>query len=597
MKKKKKYAFGNYVTNPSQDLAENNIALAKAMKEASSNPWVQGLNIFGGLAQTVGSSMMNSKGASTTTLGGDAASTTGFGGDINSFFSSNKDNASSGVNLIGMLSQMFAMGGTVGDTNSEVEGKEVAKLPDGNTIQFEGPSHEAGGIDINLPEGTEVFSKRIKIDGVSLATRKKGREKRQMTLEELVGADPTDIVIANSLKRTIQVNEKENAMDMDIQKVVNNKLATPGTKKMAFGSPGPTGSGNPILDLILQGMNGMQDNQYGGWGGNTGFGNNGNPTEIEGVTIQAPKRGGINTKLNDVILQNPTISDPGIDSKVPLSATPTATGEGFDFSNILGGLTTGDALGMVGNYISTFGPMQNTRENRAGDTPNVNSFLDYGQDSLNTIDSMKGYINQVRDEALGDIQLGRNSSVMRNRNSARSVNTQRALDFATDAQANEANENTYNQFAQSMLNILGQQAQMEANRDQVVMTGEQNRDLADRQDRDNYYSQMAEDIATKGYGLQETGKDVNAVKTRQVIENLINQLSRYGITMDSNGNLVTKAVPEIDGATRTPESVSAMKTNMKDVVLPELQIMYPDIDFSKLSVPNIKPKKTIKKRK
>ena len=39
-------------------------------------------------------------------------------------------------------------------------------------------------------------------------------------------------------------------------------------------------------------------------------------------------------KLNDVIMNNPTISDPGIDSKVPLSATPTATGDAYDFTSL-----------------------------------------------------------------------------------------------------------------------------------------------------------------------------------------------------------------------------------------------------------------------
>jgi len=89
-----------------------------------------------------------------------------------------------------------------------------------------------------------------------------------------------------------------------------------------------------------------------------------------------------------------------------------------------------------------------------------------------------------------------------------------------------------------MMSIMAQKAQMENQQDQVVMQGEQNRDLADRQDRDNFFTQMAQDIATKGQGLQETGYDINKIKERNVIDNLLKQLSKYGISVDSSGLVV-----------------------------------------------------------
>ena len=60
------------------------------------------------------------------------------------------------TSLLGAGAQ-FAMGGTVGNVPVEVEGKEVAETPQGQVINFKGPSHEQGGIDVNLPAGTEVF--------------------------------------------------------------------------------------------------------------------------------------------------------------------------------------------------------------------------------------------------------------------------------------------------------------------------------------------------------------------------------------------------------------------------------------------------------
>ena len=211
----------------------------------------------------------------------------------------------------------------------------------------------------------------------------------------------------------------------------------------------------------------------------------------------------------------------------------TKTGKGFNPKDILGSLTTGDALGLIGNYISTFGPGKNTEENRAGDTPNINAFKDFGKDGLHALDKTKQYVNQVRDEQLGDLELSRTAAIKRGRNSARGINTQRALDLSVDANTNENKSNIYNQFIQQMMQILGQEAGMENQQDSMVMQGEQARDLADRQDRDNYYTQRGQDIVTKGYGLQKSAKDVNQIKQRDVQQELMDNFFEY---VKANGN-------------------------------------------------------------
>ena len=124
------------------------------------------------------------------------------------------------MTLLGGVAQM-AYGGTTG-SGVEVEGKEAFETPGGAVGTFKGPSHEAGGIDVNLPPGTEVYSKRIKIDGVTLANRKTKREKRSLTLEELLEADKTDNLIKNSLTRTKTVNEKEEALLLETISLESN---------------------------------------------------------------------------------------------------------------------------------------------------------------------------------------------------------------------------------------------------------------------------------------------------------------------------------------------------------------------------------------
>jgi hypothetical protein len=94
-----------------------------------------------------------------------------------------------GSGLIGLGSQLpGAVGGfkkafgkaemkTGGKVPVEIEGQEVVETPQGQLFQVQGPSHEQGGIDMSLPEGTDVYSKRIQIDGKSMADRKLAREK------------------------------------------------------------------------------------------------------------------------------------------------------------------------------------------------------------------------------------------------------------------------------------------------------------------------------------------------------------------------------------------------------------------------------------
>jgi len=61
----------------------------------------------------------------------------------------------------------YAQGGEImqGMPNAEVEGEETAVLPDGTDVEFKGPKHSKGGIPVNLPEGTDIFSDRLKPKG------------------------------------------------------------------------------------------------------------------------------------------------------------------------------------------------------------------------------------------------------------------------------------------------------------------------------------------------------------------------------------------------------------------------------------------------
>ena len=240
--KKKKYAFGGttdplagllairasrkgedpgFIESPDTAIAQNNIMKAKAMQKANSNPWTQGLDILGSLAVQYGTSMMKS---GMSSMGGGASAGTemeGAGAMFNSDYAFNGNS---------QVPQLKAFGGKVKGSQVEVEGEEVGELPNGQLLEFKGPSHEAGGIDAILPGGTDIFSKRISIDGVSMADRKKKREKQANRISKRLNENSADPVLKNTSKRIQEVNEMEDAFDMNVQ-----EMLTPKTKEKFAG--------------------------------------------------------------------------------------------------------------------------------------------------------------------------------------------------------------------------------------------------------------------------------------------------------------------------------------------------------------------------
>ena len=516
----------NQIESPDTALVDNEIRLARAAQKAENNPWTQGLDLFGNLAMQVGSSMM-SQGASK----GQGVSKGGFNwGSL----------LQQGVGAMGTFANSsYATGGKV---PINAEGGEVIETPGGEPQELQGDSHAEGGIDLQVPEGTEIYSKRLKgPDGKSMADRKKARERQLAKLEKLAESNPTDKTIRKTLEKTkkdFQIQEQQ-----DMQKMQMMHQMTQMQQAMEhFATGGTAGKPLPVFDWMKWGKmfgNGFMPGESGGIPNNSQpvfdfnalkqFKENqpiyDNASLDTGVSdIETRKE--ISDRLNTPVKETNTVG---------INKINTIENKNNFLNNLFGegsGLTMGDMIGLGGQLYSTFAPMKNTQANRAGDTPNVNAFKEYGKDALHKMDQSKEYVKQVRDENLKDLELARTGQISRNRNSARGINTQRALDLTADANINDTKSKIFSQFAQAMQQIYGQEATLENDQDAHVMQGEYARDLADRQDRDNYFSQMAQDIATKGTGLQHIGKNVNEVKkrgaTQKQLDKQLKELKKSG---------------------------------------------------------------------
>lgn len=219
--------------------------------------------------------------------------------------------------------------------------------------------------------------------------------------------------------------------------------------------------------------------------------------------------------------------------------------------------TAGDLLTLAGTAYSAFAPMANTLENRAGDTPNVNEYKDFGKESLDTLARAAGFLTQERDNSNRKVASASRGAKKSGRAGARGINQVRAMDLATDINSTNAQADIDTAFANKTLGLLGQKANLQSTIDQVVMGGEQAADLADRQDRDTFYTQLGKDKASKGEGIQQLGKNVNTMLQNPILMNLLDNMGQY-VSMDANGNFVAKKMKtKKNNNTKTTEETSA----------------------------------------
>jgi hypothetical protein len=97
----------------------------------------------------------------------------------------------------------------------ELEGGEGLQLPSGLFGEVKGPDHKDGGIDIPLPPGTVVFSKRLKgEDGKTMMERKKRRNRKLDKAKRALDQDPSDAINRNTYVRLVENLQEEEEMDV-----------------------------------------------------------------------------------------------------------------------------------------------------------------------------------------------------------------------------------------------------------------------------------------------------------------------------------------------------------------------------------------------
>ena len=519
---RKRYMTGtsirNIIEDPSTALAKNDINIAKAQYAGASNPFVIGLDMLGNLATQAGGAL------------GGFENIEGINPNLAKVLNAGLPAITQGLQYLGN-------GGRIkSNVPVEVEGGEAGELPNGQVLKFNGPSHDNGGIPIDLPEGTEIYSKRIKIEGESMADRKLKRESilaRYTKKANKLG----DAISSNTLKRvqkSVDIQEEE---DKKVQQLIHDMTT------------GVVNAGNQV----------MREKHAGG------------------LTVKYPKQEDESLQLSnslvpEVLAQPSYLFDTGkiktpevFPTKLPTPTPMTPDTNDYSTRYVEGAsklpfITGGDALNIAGNVFQGVAPYLNTLKQRATDTPNVNAFKNYGEEGINKMAQSENYLKQVFDSRLKDIGLKRSDAIKRGRNSTGSVNLMRALDTNADMAANTAENEIYDKYAAQMMDILSKEAQLENEQDKVVMSGEQARDLADRQDKDAFYTAKGEGLRNIGMTTANAGKQANEILTRNSQFNILNSMyENFGInpTTGQVYGKLAKAMNLKDGDIPTPSAIDA----------------------------------------
>jgi hypothetical protein len=90
-----------------------------------------------------------------------------------------------------------------------------------------------------------------------------------------------------------------------------------------------------------------------------------------------------------------------------------------------------------------------------------------------------------------------------------------------------------------MMSNLGALSQAQMTRDNAVMQGEAQADMANRADTDAYHTAMSTAQSNLGTGIQQMGKNLNQSKLNKAQLSMTNaMLKQYGVRIDEDGQVV-----------------------------------------------------------
>jgi hypothetical protein len=187
----------------------------------------------------------------------------------------------------------------------------------------------------------------------------------------------------------------------------------------------------------------------------------------------------------------------------------------------------GDLTKMFGNYLGMTAGIKTAGEQRASDVTKTNVYKNAGQESQRLLDNAKQGIEVSKAQAIVKATSTSRGGKRGGRNSARGVNQMRGMDWLYDTALQQQIADISAKSAEQISAIDIQKSGVAMNTDQLKGQGEWQAIMANDADRDAYFTALGlgrKDFAT---GLQQTGADLNDMKTNKILEKLLSQDGDY----------------------------------------------------------------------
>lgn len=201
-------------------------------------------------------------------------------------------------------------------------------------------------------------------------------------------------------------------------------------------------------------------------------------------------------------------------------------------------ITPGDRLGM--SILQSAGKRMRdiTEQNRLATDPNMNFYENIGQRAEDTLNAGLESIYAAKEQAGSRIGSDFKAALNTIRNASTSYGNMAARAnslYDSKENARLKSDLTYDQTAIGQKNKL---AEMQKYTDTMRARGDEQRDLRDREDIDNYYTQLAQNEAlAQQLGMQQA-QAMNQSYLNQLLANVQSSMNQYGY--DAQGNLVFK---------------------------------------------------------
>lgn len=532
-KRKKKASYGtqgkkitNFIPGIDDATASANLMLDKANAAAMSDPTAMGINMGG---QILGS-LLSQQGA--------------------------------GFNL--EEAGLAAFGQEGENRKVEAEGKEVMDGPTTGPQKIQGPSHDNGGVDMEVPFDTDIFSDRVVDEsGKTMAERKEVRERKKKSIVEMLEkGGKHDAAKRNAYKRKLKQLESQEQKDLESQSqagLLASLLQMPHSgNEDGEASVEPQAEPQQTEELPQENVVKPQnENSEGEIAANGLTGLMGAGVDL--VNSFNKQKEGLNTLADLNFGETPEVSDEDIGATIQGQNAisqgraeqsenrdqTSSSGDNF-FSRLLSGDVDvnlpgmGDVMKLAGNVKGARDGIKSVEEARAGDSIHTNQYENVGEDALETYENMGADLEGMKASEKQRI-LRQTKAAKRNaRANSRGVNQMRATDAIAEMQSAVAQNDLFSKVASQQMDIDNKKAATQMSASQAKAKGKQiARDLNDK-DRHAYHTAKGAAKQNIAKAMQVTGKDLNDMKlNRQQIE-LLDMLSdHYTI---KNGKIVAKNV-------------------------------------------------------